>query len=252
MAALAAAGVMAYASAAMSQEAPVPAPTPVPLPPQPMTQQPVAPPPPAPPGYPPPYPPPPPYYYPPEQPLYPVSVFAPRTGIGMALLLGGGVSDFVNTTPERFTGTAGSWNVRGIIGTRRIVAIEGSYVGAAQSISGLGLNGSNTLIRNGLEGVLRIQAPIPTVMGMVEPYAFGGAGWNHYSFATTPVATASVSAHDDVATFPFGMGLMGSYKGLLGDLRVTYRPTVDSNLFGTAANTGLSSWEAGGAIGYEF
>jgi hypothetical protein len=170
----------------------------------------------------------------------------------MAFLLGGGVSDFVNTTPQNFTGTGGSWNVRGIVGTRRIIAVEGSYVGAAQSISGLGLNGSNTLLRNGLEGVLRVQAPIPTVMGMIEPYAFGGAGWAHYSFATTPVATASVNSSDDVVTFPFGMGLMGCYKGLLGDLRVTYRPTINSDLFGTAANSGLSNWDVGGSLGYEF
>jgi hypothetical protein len=174
--------------------------------------------------------------------------YVPRSIYGVALTAGGGATDFEYIGANSVTSTGGSWDVRLAFGTRTFLGVEAAYVGAAQSISGLGLN-SNTLLRNGLEGVLRGQFPMPVGLALFEPYAFLGLGWNHYSFANTPVATASLSTTDEVLTVPWGFGMSGGYKGFLADLRFTYRPTYNANILG---NVSMTNWNIGGAIGYEF
>ena len=136
-----------------------------------------------------------------------------------------------------------------VFGTRMFLGLEGAYIGAAQSISGLGLGSSNTLLRNGFEGVLRAQFPMAAGPSLFEPYAFLGLGWNHYSLSNTPVATASVARNDDTLTVPWGFGFSAGYMGFLADIRFTYRPTYDANMLGNAS---LTNWNLGGAIGYEF
>jgi hypothetical protein len=182
-------------------------------------------------------------------PYYEPAHYLPRSIYGVALTAGGGVSDFEYAGASSVTSTGGSWDVRMAFGTRTFLGLEGAYVGAAQSISGLGL-GSNTLLRNGFEGVLRGQFPLAMGPSLFEPYAFVGLGWNHYSLSNTPVASASiVGTSDDTFTVPWGFGFSAGYMGFLADVRFTYRPTYDANILGDAS---LTNWNFGGAIGYEF
>jgi hypothetical protein len=178
--------------------------------------------------------------------------FLPRTGIGIALMAGGGVSDYTGSGVRNSTGTAGSWDLRAVAGTRSFVAVEAAYVGAAQSIRGIGLQSDARLVRNGVEGVLRLQAPIALRVALLEPYVFGGVGWNHYTLTNTPLATADVKSSDDVLTVPAGAGFSAGYRGFMADVRFTYRPTFRQTLFTGTARDGLTNWQAGAALGYEF
>jgi hypothetical protein len=189
----------------------------------------------------------------PEPPLGPEpGTYVPRTIFGVALMAGGGGGEYTNSAVRPSTGATGNWNVRGIIGTRTYVGIEADYVGAAGSISSFGLGTSNTLVRNGFEGLLRVQFPGSVGMALVEPYAFGGFGWDHYSLSSTPIATASINATDEVLTVPVGGGFAAGYKGLIADVRFTYRPTYNETLFGADSSAGLTNWNASGSLGYEF
>src|SRR3954447_26864527 len=85
--------------------------------------------------------------------------YNPKTGFGVGLMAGGGGGSYINDALRADAGSYGSWNLRAILGTRTFVGFEGGYVGAAGSISGFGLQNSNTLVRNGVEGLFRVQVP---------------------------------------------------------------------------------------------
>jgi hypothetical protein len=177
----------------------------------------------------------------------------PASGIGLAILAGGGVTDFTNSGTRADTGVGGSWDVRFAVATRYWVGFEGSYIGGANSINGLGLSGNSSLVRNGLEGALRIQAPLYAKNTLLEPYILGGAGWNSYRVTNVNSFTASVSTNsDNTVSVPLGIGFAVGYKGFMGDLRYTIRPTYSQTLLTNESSSGLTNWDAGAMIGYEF
>jgi hypothetical protein len=187
-----------------------------------------------------------------EQPE-PMRRWMPASGFGMAVLAGGGVTDFTESNTRNQTGTGGSWDVRFDVGTRYFVGFEGSYIGGANSINGLGLGGNSTLVRNGLEGALRINLPLYAKDTLLEPYIFGGAGWNSYRVTNVNSFTASVTTNsDNVVSVPLGVGFSVGYKGFMGDLRYTIRPTYQQTILSGQGSSGLTNWDAGAMIGYEF
>ena len=193
--------------------------------------------------------------YPTENGLPPgaVSRWMPASGFGMAVMAGGGVTDFTQGATRNLTGTGGSWDVRFALGTRYYVAFEASYVGASTSINGLGLSGNSSLVRNGVEGVLRVNIPLYARETLLEPYLFGGGGWNSYRVSNVQSFTASVTTDsDNVVSVPLGVGFTVGYKGFIGDLRYTIRPTYRQTIIATEGSTGLTNWDAGAMIGYEF
>ena len=149
------------------------------------------------------------------------------------------------------TGTAGGWDLRLVFGTRLWVGGEIAYVGAAQSINNLGLASSSTLVRNGIEGVLRINAPLHAGATLLEPYIFGGVGWNLYDVNASTV-TADLNVSDNTLTVPAGLGFSVGYQGFMADIRGTYRPTYFQQLFINQSDTALTNWAADLTIGYEF
>jgi len=177
--------------------------------------------------------------------------FIPSTGFGASISAGGGGGDYTSGTIKANTGTTGVWNIRAVIGTRTYLGFEGAYTGGASSINGLGLAANNTLVRNGLEALARIQYPVALHLWMIEPYIFGGIGWDYYSFRSNPTfTTASFFANDNTLVVPAGAGFSFGYMGFIGDVRAAYRPTFEENLFGQ--NVGLTNWNAQASIGYEF
>jgi hypothetical protein len=177
----------------------------------------------------------------------------PASHIGLAILAGGGVTDFTQSATRAETGVGGSWTVRFAVATRYWVGFEGSYIGAANSINGLGLSGNSSLVRNGLEGALRINIPLYAKDMLLEPYILGGAGWNGYRVSNVNSFTASVTTNsDNVVSVPLGVGFSIGYKGFMGDLRYTIRPTYQQTIIANEGGTGLSNWDAGAMIGYEF
>jgi hypothetical protein len=186
----------------------------------------------------------------PEQPAE-IGAWVPASGLGFMVSAGGGASNFTDSTTRDVTSVMGSWSASVVLGTRTFIGLEGDYVGAAGSVSALGIGGSTskTLVRNGFQGLLRLQLPFVETNMLIEPYMFGGLGYDHYSFTGSLPSTASVTATDNTMTVPAGGGLMIGYRGFMFDARFTYRPTYFENLF---SNTGLTNWNASGAIGYEF
>jgi hypothetical protein len=186
------------------------------------------------------------------EPTVPPKRWAPTTGFGVGLFVGGGVTDFFESPARAQTNAGGSWTARLAIGTRSIVGFEGSYIGGAQTIHGLG--GNDTLIRNGFEGAVRVNAPLHAQGTLLEPYIIAGMGWNGYHVsnpATNFTASAAIET-DNTFAVPLGAGFMAGYHGLLLDVRYTMRPTYDQSILANQARTALSNWDLGGMIGYEF
>jgi hypothetical protein len=176
----------------------------------------------------------------------------PTTGFGVGLFVGGGVTDYTGSVARADTNTGGSWTGRVTLGTRSIVGLEGSYIGGANSLHALG--GNATLVRNGIEGVLRINLPIMTHDSLLEPYIFGGAGWNGYRVTNyNSITTASVTTGtDNTVSVPLGVGFTYGYHGFLADLRYTIRPTYDQSILVNQTSSALTNWDAGAMLGYEF
>jgi hypothetical protein len=180
--------------------------------------------------------------------------WAPASGFGMSVMAGGGVTDFTDGAARAATGVGGSWDVRFAFGTRRWVGVEGSYIGGANEIHGLGpANGNATLVRNGLEASLRLNAPTYLKNTVLEPYITAGFGWNGYRVLNINGATASVNANSsNTASVPIAVGFSVGWKGFIADARYTIRPTYRQTTFVTEGSTALTNWDFGGMVGYEF
>jgi hypothetical protein len=177
----------------------------------------------------------------------------PVSKMGLAILAGGGVTDFTQGTTRDETRLGGTWDVRVTIATRHWIGFEASYIGSASPIQGLGLPSNSKLVRNGIEGALRVQAPLRHQSMLLEPYILGGVGWNAYRVTNVDASTASVSTNsDNTLVLPFGVGFMIGYKGFVGDVRYTVRPTYQQTLLSNQGANDLTNWDAGAMIGFEF
>jgi hypothetical protein len=178
----------------------------------------------------------------------------PMTRIGVGAMLGGGVTGFIDEQSRAFTDPGGSWEARASVGTRSWLALEAAYVGKSQNISALGLDSDANLIGNGAEATARFNF----TRRAIQPYVFGGVGWEHYTLQKTGENTSSLRESDDVMTVPAGVGVSFRLaRSLLLDVRGTARATFDDELMdGPYANTGqdarLHSWNAGARLGWEF
>ena len=189
------------------------------------------------------------------------------TKFGGLFTLGGGFGGFVESDLTAATGNQGTWEARAVIGTRSPVAVEAAYIGSAQNIDALGLSSNSGLVGNGLEGALRLNVPISQkqfakvgarrdIPALVEPYAFGGLGWKHYSLLNEGANTSNVQESDDIMTVPLGVGLALGLGGITVDGRFTYRHAFFSDLVGNETSSfgdaSLNQWQLGANIGFEF
>jgi hypothetical protein len=177
----------------------------------------------------------------------------PASGSGLAIMAGGGATDFTSGATRADTSTGGFWTVRFVAGTRSLVGFEASYVGGANAIRGLG-PGNATLVRNGIEGVLRVNGPLSAHNTLLEPYIFGGVGWNGYRVTSVSSAIAAdvTAGTDGTLSVPLGAGMSVAYRGWVADLRCTIRPTYKQSILQGQSSTALTNWDAGAMLGYEF
>ena len=178
------------------------------------------------------------------------------TPVGVYGQVGGGVGDFTQPSASGTTNVGGNWDARIGIGTRSVLGLEADYNGGARDITALGLNDSAYLLNNGVEGVARLNVPItvPNTKTLVEPYTFGGLGWQHYNLMNTDgTNTSDVSDSDDIMSVPMGVGLNLGFAGFTIDGRATYRHALFNDLLGSPTSsfdtTSLNSWEVGAEIG---
>jgi len=172
------------------------------------------------------------------------------TKIGVAMMLGGGYEDFTYSAVRAVTNGGGSWDARLAAGTRQFIALEAAYVGGARTVNLLGATSNTNLVNNGLEGDFRLNVPLAAGLSLVEPFAFVGLGWQHYS-TTSSFTSADITSSSNVMTMPFGGGLMYAYSMFMVDARFTWRQTYFNNMFSTE-NAKLNTWGVGGNIGVEF
>jgi len=205
----------------------------------------------------PPPPPPPATPEPPAPPpnLPPPEPYVPPPGwyddVGYVLGIGGGVSDFAHSVMRNTTGTGGSWDARLTIGTRSYLALEGSYIGSAQSIQRVGLSHDATLYGNGVQAALRINW---ITHGSVQPFFYGGAAYRFYSVSTS-TNLSDVAESTNVFELPAGVGIAAYFGSVAIDVRGEYRFAWSSDdLIPELANSnrGLDRWNFGGNVGYEF
>jgi peptidoglycan-associated lipoprotein len=178
---------------------------------------------------------------------------------GFAFVVGGGYTDFTRTAARNLTSAGGGWDARIIGGTRYFVGFEAAYVGTANNLPSLG-NTTSTLVSNGVEGALRINAPIVRGFSLFEPYLFGGLGWSSYHVTNNRPAFSSFSTNsDNVMTVPAGGGFAYIYKAFMADIRGSWTGTYFNNIIlpntsvsPNNANNRLDHWQAGGNIGVAF
>ena len=175
---------------------------------------------------------------------------APRgllTPLGEYALLGGGVSDYTDDAVKDRFGVGGSWDLRLGIGSRFYVGGEVAYVGSARG----GERDGADLLSNGAEAVVRVQYPYATGQWLVEPFAFGGIGWDR---VTLRDAAPGLKDEDDVGVVPVGAGLTVGYGRFLLDARFTYRASFDEDLALAVGEepADLEQWGVSAALGYEF
>jgi hypothetical protein len=169
------------------------------------------------------------------------------TPLGEYVLLGGGVTEFTDDAAKDRFDTGAAWDVRLGIGSRFYVGAEAAYTGSFRGAKGDGLDA----LTNGAEAVLRLQYPYVTQGWLVEPFAFGGVGWNRLSLRDAP---PGVEDTDDFGVVPFGAGLMVGYRRLLFDARFTYRTSFNEDvaIAASGARPSLDQWAVNASIGYEF
>ncbi|HVZ85543.1 MAG TPA: OmpA family protein [Polyangia bacterium] len=169
---------------------------------------------------------------------------------GLAVLLGGGYQQFTNPTLRDATGQGGDWSVRAVAGTRSIIGFEAAYVGSARGITPLGVTtGDQRLVSNGVQGALRLNIPIIFGNHMIEPYGFGGVGWDHYQVTNFNAGLSDFARSDDIMTVPVGGGLAYEYKAFMIDARASWTPTYFNNLPNGAT---FNTWNVGGQMGVAF
>jgi hypothetical protein len=169
-----------------------------------------------------------------------------RDPLGIAISAGAGTSGFTSDALRGSTTLGGDWDVRATFGTRSLLAVEGSYIGSAQSISALGVDSSAMLVGNGVQGALRLNG---TINGPVQPFVFGGAAWRRYDLTNTSINTSDIAGSDDVLEIPMGVGLSGRWAGLVLDARGEFRMATNEDL---VANESMHRWGVNANVGYEF
>jgi hypothetical protein len=190
------------------------------------------------------------------QTYYPSGTYAPEvtrsrlpSGSGTEVALGGGVMNFMGSTAQNATEMGGSWNLRLTFGTRSVLGLEAAYIGSAHRLNVAGLDPDAALVGNGVEGALRLNIPLVTRDGMVEPFALGGIGWSQFDVVNDDFNSSFVRERDRLMTVPLGAGLAMSYRGLMIDGRFTYRMAYRDDLFGGAD---MRNWIVSANLGSEF
>lgn len=174
---------------------------------------------------------------------------------GIATVLGGGVSGFTESSLRRLTSNVeGLWNLRVTLGSHDTFALDFDYVGTAGSINLPAGLPSSTLVGTNFNAALRYSLWPALAM---TPYAFGGAGYQHYKITgMSPPADSGIRDSDTFAVFPLGLGFAYRDRGLVIDVRGTLRLAADSNLIASSTTPGgfvsMHTWEASAGAGYEF
>ena len=172
-------------------------------------------------------------------------VFAPHQ---VSITTGAGVANYFGKADVGDTVDPGAaWDARVTFGTRSVVAMEAAYMGAVNTVD-VAPGNQGQLHSNGVDGDVRFQLPT-----RVQPYVFGGVGYNHMEVHNNGTGVAgNYVGKDDQVTVPAGAG-MTAYLGrhMTLDARGTYRFIPDNGIT-VMSDHHLHQWIAQAHVGYAF
>ncbi|HEX2687251.1 MAG TPA: hypothetical protein VHN14_11560 [Kofleriaceae bacterium] len=180
------------------------------------------------------------------------------SGVGISTMLGGGVTGFTDKTMRDSVTSrvAGLWDLHVTLGSHTPLALDVSYLGTAANINALIGTQSGTLIGTTAEAALRYNI-LPHYAW--NPYAFAGIGWQRYDVTggTFKLSDTGINSSDNSMVFPMGAGVTYRDKtGIVVDVHGTFRANTNQGLVleraGSSNYAPMHTWEASGAIGYEF
>jgi hypothetical protein len=173
-----------------------------------------------------------------------------------ALTAGGGMADFVGSTMRLNSRMGADWDARVLWGTRSPIAFEAGYTGLYNTLSTdratLGTVVAPYMVQTSVDGALRINL----VPWRVEPYIFGGVGYNRvdvHNRDQDPAMAARFKPNDDQLMVPAGGGLAG-YVGrhLTLDARFTYRAMFKDDMLINDTTSRQDSYTLAARAGYAF
>lgn len=177
---------------------------------------------------------------------------------GVSTILGGGITGFTDKTMRDATtsNVGGLWDLRVTLGSHTPIGLDLAYVGTAASLDALDQSQSGTLVGTSVEGCVRYNV-LPHYAW--NPYAFAGIGWQRYDVTGAAFTTTATGMNDSDNAIVLPMGIGVAYRdksGLVVDLRGTFRADTNSQLvleeMASPNYVPMHTWEASGAIGYEF
>jgi hypothetical protein len=178
-----------------------------------------------------------------------------ESGIGVGVTLGGGISGFLDDSMHDIASDIGGlWGLRLAIGTHTPIGLELGYTGTAAELETRFGDDNGTLIGTAVEGVARWNMlPHHTV----NPFIFGGVGWQHYDVVDEEFSTAATGLQDsdDFLMFPVGAGIsFRDPSGFIVDVRGTFRAAQDPDLLREidGDNAEMHTWEASASVGFEY
>jgi hypothetical protein len=172
-----------------------------------------------------------------------------------AIQLGGGISEFTRGQMRSEAARGPYWDLRGVLGLRRLLSFEAALVGAAYPMASARYGSGATLLRNGFEVGPRINVPVEDKAGLILLYGTAGLGWSNYRVVGGQMSNTLVSS-DYAATLPLAAGITFGYERFLVDVRLGYRLTFQDELLTESASPGgenrLRDYSIGAQLGYEF
>jgi opacity protein-like surface antigen len=173
-----------------------------------------------------------------------VKVFAPGE---VSVTTGAGPTNYFGSSNTMKTDVGAGWDVRATFGTHSIIALEGAYMGATNTVEVGGLHNGN-INSNGIDTDFRLQLPT-----RVQPYMFGGVGWNYMTLNNATIAP-NQKVTDNQFTIPAGAGVSAYvFNHATLDLRGTYRYLGGNELTTIGADhTASHQWIAQARFGYAF
>jgi hypothetical protein len=176
-----------------------------------------------------------------------------------AVQVGGGMAEFSMGKMRSQTTRGPYWDLRGIIGLRRLLALEAAVVGAAYPMVGERYGRDAMILRNGVEVGPRLNLPVEDKAGLLLLYGTVGLGLSNYRLVRA--STAGMMVNDYAATVPLAAGITMGYARFLVDVRIGYRFTFRDQLLGETVrpvgSTGsppenrLRDFSFGVQVGYE-
>lgn len=176
--------------------------------------------------------------------------YEPPSKMGMAVVLGGGVTDFITDRASQSVQVGPEWAARLNLGTRSFIGAEAAYTGTTQTLSTLG-GGQSALMSHGVQTLARANF---TKDRLIQPYVAAGIGYRRYNLINSnETATSDVQDGANVAEIPAATGIALRAKGFIFDGRFNVGVPISTPALRNMNNrVDATTWGVNGNVGFEF